>query len=70
MFIVCIANSVVVFAEGISISLNGEDIKYSVEPVLINNRTLVPAEELLKHYNIPYEWNDILKEFTIKISDE
>ena len=70
IFIVCITNSVMVFAEDISISLNGEDMKYSIEPMLVNNRTLVPAEELLKHYNIPYEWNDISKEFTIKISDE
>ena len=67
LVVASVATSVTAYAENnVSIILNGKELEYTIAPIIVNDRTLVPADELLQQYQIPYTWDNDSKEFEIE----
>lgn len=54
----------------ISLSVDGEHVDCSVVSLIVNDRCLFAAYELLNYYNIPYEWNNAENSLIIKVSSQ
>ena len=67
LVVASIATSASAYAENnVSIVLNGKDMEYTIAPIIVNDRTLVSADELLQQYHIPYTWHNDSKKIEIE----
>ncbi len=70
VMIVVISSSIAI-AKGnqINLVIDGKDIVTDVNPVIVNDRTLVPVRVISESLGAKVDWNDKLKEVTLSFKD-
>ncbi len=58
MVVISLMMTTVVFANGISVTLNGIPINFDVEPQMINDRTMVPLRAIFEALGATVEWDN------------
>lgn len=57
-------------AEEVKVSINGEILtQYSMFPIILNDRALVPARDVFEKMGCQVEWNDPKRQVTVKNDD-
>ena len=54
---------------GIRLYINGNEIQSDVPPMIINDRTMVPARVVFENLNAEVYWNDDLRQVTVNSAD-
>ena len=61
MVLCMVLSAVSVFADGITVTVNGENLTFDSEPIIKNDRLLVPMRAIFEALGADVSWNDSSK---------